>query len=115
MAKSPKKAEPAIPASEEPIAIAIKASADAPGEGSDVQPDAVEPGIAEIDPAEAPPFNALREMEGKAGAELHAIHVRLAEMLPFLDAAVAQAEGELQGFLADLLADLTRGVSYGDR
>jgi hypothetical protein len=92
MAKSPRKAEPEIPASDELIPIAMKASP-------------VEPGIAEIDPAEAPPFNALREMEGKAGAELHAIHVRLAEMLAFLDVAVTQAEGELQGFLADL----TRG------
>ena len=98
MAKSPRKAEPAIPASDELIPIAMKASPDAGGEGSDVQPAAAEA-----------PFNALRMMEGKAGAELHAVYVRLAEMLPFLHAAVAQAEGELQGFLADLLADLTRG------
>ena len=104
MAKSPRKAEPAIPASDELIPIAMKASPDAGGEGSDVQPAAAEA-----------PFNALRLMEGKAGAELHAVYVRLAEMLPFLHAAVAQAEGELQGFLADLLADLTRGASNGDR
>jgi hypothetical protein len=90
MAKSPRKAEPAIPVSDELIPIAMKASPEAP-------------------------FNALRLMEGNAGAELHAVYVRLAEMLPFLDAAVAQAEGELQGFLADLLADLTRGASNGDR
>ena len=104
MAKSPRKAEPAIPASDELIPIAIKASPDAGGEGSDVQPAAAEA-----------PFNALRLMEGNAGAELHAVYVRLAEMLPFLDAAVAQAEGELQGFLADLLADLTRGASNAGR
>jgi hypothetical protein len=104
MAKSPRKAEPAIPVSDELIPIAMKASPDAGGEGSDVQPAAAEA-----------PFNALRLMEGKAGAELHAVYVRLAEMLPFLDAAVAQAEGELQGFLADLLADLTRGASNAGR
>ena len=104
MAKSPRKAEPAIPVSDELIPIAMKASPDAGGEGSDVQPAAAEA-----------PFNALRLMEGKAGAELHAVYVRLAEMLPFLDAAVDQAEGELQDFLADLLADLTRGASNGDR
>ena len=104
MAKSPRKAEPAIPASDELIPIAMKASPDAGGEGSDVQPAAAEA-----------PFNALRLMEGKAGAELHAVYVRLAEMLPFLDAAVAQAEGELQDFLADLLADLTRGASNAGR
>jgi hypothetical protein len=102
MAKSPRKAEPAIP--DELIPIAMKASPDAGGEGSDVQPAAAEA-----------PFNALRLMEGKAGAELHAVYVRLAEMLPFLDAAVAQAEGELQAFLADLLADLTRGASNAGR
>ena len=104
MAKSPRKAEPAIPASDELIPIAMKASPDAGGEGSDVQPAAAEA-----------PFNALRLMEGNAGAELHAVYVRLAEMLPFLHAAVAQAEGELQGFLADLLADLTRGASNAGR
>ena len=104
MAKSPRKAEPAIPASDELIPIAMKASPDAGGEGSDVQPAAAEA-----------PFNALRLMEGKAGAELHAVYVRLAEMLPFLHAAVDQAEGELQAFLVDLLADLTRGASNGDR
>ena len=104
MAKSPRKAEPAIPVSDELIPIAMKASPDAGGEGSDVQPAAAEA-----------PFNALRLMEGKAGAELHAVYVRLAEMLPFLHAAVAQAEGELQGFLADLLADLTRGASNAGR
>lgn len=104
MAKSPRKAEPAIPASDELIPIAMKASPDAGGEGSDVQPAAAEA-----------PFNALRLMEGKAGAELHAVYVRLAEMLPFLHAAVAQAEGELQDFLADLLADLTRGASNAGR
>jgi hypothetical protein len=104
MAKSPRKAEPAIPVSDELIPIAMKASPDAGGEGSDVQPAAAEA-----------PFNALRLMEGKAGAELHAVYVRLAEMLPFLDAAVAQAEGELQDFLADLLADLTRGASNAGR
>jgi hypothetical protein len=104
MAKSPRKAEPAIPVSDELIPIAMKASPDAGGEGSDVQPAAAEA-----------PFNALRLMEGKAGAELHAVYVRLAEMLPFLDAAVAEAEGELQGFLADLLADLTRGASNAGR
>jgi hypothetical protein len=103
MAKSPRKAEPAIPVSDELIPIAMKASPDAGGEGSDVQPAAAEA-----------PFNALRLMEGK-GAELHAVYVRLAEMLPFLDAAVAQAEGELQDFLADLLADLTRGASNAGR
>ena len=103
MAKSPRKAEPAIPVSDELIPIAMKASPDAGGEGSDVQP-----------AAEAP-FNALRLMEGRAGDELHAVYVRLAEMLPFLHAAVAQAEGELQGFLADLLADLTRGASNASR
>ena len=105
MAKSPRKAEPAIPASDELIPIAMKASPDAGGEGSDVQPAAA---------AEAP-FNALRLMEGRAGDELHAVYVRLAEMLPFLHAAVAQAEGELQVFLAGLLADLTRGAGNGDR
>jgi hypothetical protein len=104
MAKSPRKAEPAIPVSDELIPIAMKASPDAGGEGSDVQPAAAEA-----------PFNALRLMEGNAGAELHAVYVRLAEMLPFLHAAVAQAEGELQGFLADLLADLTRGASNAGR
>ena len=104
MAKAPRKAEPAIPVSDELIPIAMKASPDAGGEGSDVQPAAAEA-----------PFNALRLMEGKAGAELHAVYVRLAEMLPFLDAAVAQAEGELQDFLADLLADLTRGASNAGR
>ena len=104
MAKAPRKAEPAIPASDELIPIAMKASPDAGGEGSDVQPAAAEA-----------PFNALRLMEGKAGAELHAVYVRLAEMLPFLHAAVDQAEGELQAFLADLLADLTRGASNGGR
>jgi len=104
MAKSPRKAEPAIPVSDELIPIAMKASPDAGGEGSDVQPTAAEA-----------PFNALRLMEGKAGAELHAVYVRLAEMLPFLHAAVAQAEGELQAFLADLLADLTRGASNAGR
>jgi hypothetical protein len=104
MAKSPRKAEPAIPVSDELIPIAMKASPDAGGEGSDVQPAAAEA-----------PFNALRLMEGKAGAELHAVYVRLAEMLPFLHAAVAQAEGELQDFLADLLADLTRGASNAGR
>ena len=104
MAKSPRKAEPAIPVSDELIPIAMKASPDAGGEGSDVQPAAVEA-----------PFNALRMMEGKAGDELHAVYVRLAEMLPFLHAAVAQAEGELQVFLAGLLADLTRGAGNGDR
>jgi hypothetical protein len=104
MAKSPRKSEPEIPASDELIPIAMKASPDAGSEGSDVQPAAAEA-----------PFNALRMMEGKAGAELHAVYVRLAEMLPFLDAAVAQAEGELQAFLADLLADLTRGASNAGR
>jgi len=104
MAKSPRKAEPAIPVSDELIPIAMKASPDAGGEGSDVQPAAAEA-----------PFNALRLMEGNAGAELHAVYVRLAEMLPFLDAAVAQAEGELRDFLADLLADLTRGASNAGR
>jgi hypothetical protein len=104
MAKSPRKAEAAIPVSDELIPIAMKASPDAGGEGSDVQPAAAEA-----------PFNALRLMEGNAGAELHAVYVRLAEMLPFLHAAVAQAEGELQGFLADLLADLTRGASNAGR
>jgi len=58
MAKSPRKAEPAIPVSDELIPIAMKASPDAGGEGSDVQPAAAEA-----------PFNALRMMEGKAGAE----------------------------------------------
>ena len=101
MAKAPRKA---VPLSDELIPIAMKASPDAGGEGSDVQPAAAEA-----------PFNALRLMEGKAGAELHAVYVRLAEMLPFLDAAVAQAEGELQDFLADLLADLTRGASNAGR
>ena len=57
MAKSPRKAEPAIPASDELIPIAMKASPDAGGEGSDVQPAAAEA-----------PFNALRLMEGNAGA-----------------------------------------------
>ena len=104
MAKSPRKAEPAIPASDELIPIAMKASPDAGGEGSDVQPAATEA-----------PFNALRMREGRAGDELHAVYVRLAEMLPFLHAAVAQAEGELQVFLAGLLADLTRGAGNGDR
>ena len=104
MAKSPRKAEPAIPVSDELIPIAMKASPDAGDEGSDVQPAATEA-----------PFNALRLMEGNAGAELHAVYVRLAEMLPFLHAAVAQAEGELQAFLAGLLADLTRGVANGGR
>ena len=104
MAKSPRKAEPAIPASDELIPIAMKASPDAGGEGSDVQPAAA-----------GAPFNALRLMEGRAGDELHAVYVRLAEMLPFLHAAVAQAEGELQAFLADLLADLTRGASNAGR
>jgi hypothetical protein len=32
-----------------------------------------------------------------------------------LGAAIAQAEGELQDFLADLLADLTRGASNAGR
>ena len=104
MAKSPRKAEPAIPVSDELIPIAMKASPDAGGEGSDVQPAAAEA-----------PFNALRLMEGRAGDELHAVYVRLAEMLPFLHAAVDQAEGELQAFLADLLADLTRGASNAGR
>jgi hypothetical protein len=96
MAKSSRRAEPAIPVSEEPVAITIKAPADADGEGSDVQPDVAEAA-----------FNALREMEGEMGAALHAVHMRLVEMLPFLDSAVAQADGELKQFLADLMADLT--------
>jgi hypothetical protein len=102
MAKSPRKAEPAIPVSDELIPIAMKASPDAGGE-------VVQPAAAEA------PFNALREMQGKPGAELQAVYLRLAETLPFLNAAVAQAEGELQQFLADLLADLTRGAGNGDR
>jgi hypothetical protein len=118
MAKSSRKAEQAIPVSEEPVSIDIKASADAGGEGSDVQP-AAEAGQGPdadrlvvddphyVDYEERRAFNALRAIEGEMGAALHAVHMRLVEMLPFLDSAVAQADGELKQFLADLMADLT--------
>ncbi|WP_156927825.1 hypothetical protein [Bradyrhizobium sp. Tv2a-2] len=97
------------------------------GEGSDVQPDVVEakeepwiniPGgrsytLDEINrmTADAPPapeptvFRPMDHLEGTSGA-LHAVHMRLIEMLPFLPAAIEEADGALKAFLEMLMGIL---------
>jgi hypothetical protein len=71
------------------------------GEGSDVQPSAAERAPFDFDDmvdVTAPEFSPMRAMADKPGA-IHAVYVRCTEMLPYLEAATAEAEGDLKDFL----------------
>jgi len=48
---------------------------------------------------------AIVEMD-KADAEIHAVHVRLCEIKPFLDVAIEKSEGNVKSFLQGLKAHL---------
>ena len=47
---------------------------------------------------------AIVEMDGKV--ELHPIHMRLVEIVPFLNDAIAKSEGHVKSFLQGLKAHL---------
>jgi hypothetical protein len=74
----------------------------------EVDIDSMSPTVVEDQPLEAPPATdkkpgVIAALDGATG-DLHAIQVRLAEIMPFLSGAIEEADGHVKEFL-HLLVD----------
>jgi hypothetical protein len=83
--------------------------AEAVDEEVEIDIDSMSPTVVEDQPLEAPPAaedkkpGVIAALEGATG-DLHAIQVRLAEIVPFLLGAIEEADGHVKDFL-HLLVD----------